>query len=254
MSAPAVIGCALAVVVLGVPVVAVGARLEVRHRVAGAADNAALAASDAATGWISGDPCELAAEVARSAAVEVARCDIAGGEARVEVRASALVGEVRSGARAGPVVEVEGAVGANGWAWPSGVRTETQGFHDGFAIDLAVDADGALYAPYDGVVVQSGADGGGVPDACAARPEWWRGPNHSVMVRHEVAGRVLFSSHNHIAPGSGAQLGAHVRAGQRIATAGMSGCTEGLHTHFTLSTRQSAVSPDVNPYDYLPVP
>lgn len=254
MSAPAVLGCALAAVLLGIPVVAAGAQLEAGHRAGGAADAAALAASDAATGWLPGDPCALADEVARAASTQIVSCDVAGDEARVEVRASTPLGVARARARAAPPRTVAAEAGANGWAWPSGVRSLTQGFHDGYAIDLAVGADGALYAPYDGVVVRSGGDGGGVPAVCLANPGWWRGPNHTVMVRHEVGDRVLFSSHNHVAPGSGARVGAHVRAGQRIATAGMSGCTQGPHTHFTLSTRPSSVSPDVNPYDYLPVP
>lgn len=251
MSAPAVVACAFAAVVLGVPVVAVSAEFEVRHRVAGAADAAALAAADAAAGWIAGDPCELAAEVAEAMRAEVAGCEIDIGDARVEVRAATLLGSVTARARAAPERTVEGAVGANGWAWPSGVRTVTQSHHDGYAIDLAVAADGALYAPYDGVVVHSGPDGGGIPAPCRANPNWWRGPNHSVVIRHEVDGRVLYSSHNHIAAASGARLGAAVRAGQRVATAGMSGCTSGPHTHFTMSSGPRNHHPDIDPFDYL---
>lgn len=251
MSAPAAIGCAFAAVVLGIPVVAVGAGLEARHRVAGAADAAALAAAYAAAGWIPSEPCALAAEVTSSMSVVLTSCEAAGGEARVEVRAAAPLGGVRARARAAPERASGGEVGANGWAWPSGVRGVTQDFHDGYAIDLAVAADGALYAPYDGVVVSSGSDGGGIPAVCAANPGWWRGPNHGVVMRHEFKGRVMFSSHNHIAPGSGAKPGTVVRAGQRVATAGMSGCTSGPHSHFTLSTRPSSVKPDLNPYEYL---
>nr|WP_243752105.1 peptidoglycan DD-metalloendopeptidase family protein [Leucobacter weissii] len=117
---------------------------------------------------------------------------------------------------------------------------------------MAVAADGALYAPYDGVVVASGIVGDGVPEACVANPGWWRGPNHSVVMRHEFAGRVIFSSHNHIAPGSAVEPGVRVVAGQQVATSGMSGCTSGPHSHFTMATTQRIVNPDINPYDYLP--
>lgn len=251
MSAPAVVACALAAVLLGMPVVAAGTQLEARHRAAGAADAAALAAADAASGWISAVPCELADEVAREMNAKIVRCRVEGGDARVEVKAAAVFGGAWARARAAPDTRVDGQVNADGWAWPSGVRIVTQGFHEGYAIDLAVAADGALYAPYRGVVVASGEMTGGIPAVCMANPSWWRGPNHAVIIRHDVEGRVLYSSHNHIAPGSGAPVGSEVRAGQRVATAGMSGCTAGLHTHFTLSTRPSIANPDVNPYDYF---
>lgn len=264
MSAPATISCALAALVLGLPVVAAGAHLEARHRVAGAADAAALAAADAVNGFITNAPCDVAGETAAAADSALVSCDIDArrGEARVTVRASTLLGEVEARAQAapesGPAIVLAGVPGANGWAWPAGARSLTQGFHDGTAIDLAVGDDGLLYAPYEGVVVQAGSDGAGVPAACLANPGWWRGTNHSVIIAHEYAGRTIYSSHNHIAPGSpemlGVRPGDRVLAGQAVAAAGMSGCTSGVHSHFTLSSRPSNANADVNPFSYLGEP
>lgn len=261
MSAPIALACALAALVLGLPVISASAHLEARHRVAGAADAAALAAADAANGFIAEDPCEIAAATVEAARASMTACDINArlGEARVLVRASTVLGFVEARARAapeaGPAIVLAGQPGANGWAWPSGSRSLTQGFHDGNAIDLTVGADGLLYAPYAGTVVRSGDDGGGIPAACRSTPSWWRGANHTVIIAHEVAGRTLYSSHNHIAPGSpeslGVRVGDHVVAGQAVAAAGMSGCTSGQHTHFTLSSRPSNVLADIDPFQFL---
>lgn len=178
------------------------------------------------------------------------------------MRAVTAFGQVTASARAapeaGPAVVLAGTPGANGWAWPSGSRSLTQGPHGGNAIDLAVGGDGLLYAPYDGTVVQLGGDGGGVPAACQANPSWWRGTNHSVIIAHEIDGRTIYSSHNHIAPGSpgslGVRQGDRVLAGQAVAAAGMSGCTSGVHTHFTLSSRLSNSHADIDPFQYLGQP
>ena len=142
--------------------------------------------------------------------------------------------------------------------WPSASRGVTQGHHDGFAIDLEVGRSGLLLAPAQGVVIAAGADGGGVPAACLARPEWWRGPNHTVIMRHEVRGLPVFSSHNHIEAGSaevfGIRPGVTVRAGQPVARAGMSGCTSAPHTHFTVSSSPRNHAPDIDPYTLLGQP
>ncbi|WP_449278041.1 Rv3654c family TadE-like protein [Leucobacter sp. GX24907] len=259
MSVPVTVGCIACVLVIGVPVLAGAGQLEARHRAAGAADAAALAAADAVAGWINAEPCAIAGEVAASMDVEVVSCEPENGKrARVVVRVDSAFGSVEARAHAGVADVSDGqvaAVAANGWAWPSGVRGVTQGHHDGQSIDLAVSADGALYAPYDGVVVAAGPLGGGMPPACLVNPTWWRGVNHGVVIRHEYRGLTLYSSHNHIAPGSpeqqGIAVGARVRAGERVATAGMSGCTSGLHTHFTLSTARTNAFSNVDPYLYI---
>jgi len=104
VSAPAVVGIAGAALALALPVLGAATALEVSARVAGAADAAALAAADAALGWIHEDPCALAATVAASAQAALASCDVdlALGEARVVVAASTILGEVSARARAAP--------------------------------------------------------------------------------------------------------------------------------------------------------
>lgn len=263
MSAPVLLACAGAALCLGLPVIVASSQIEADHRAAAAADAAALAAADALGGWVDADPCELASEVVVALEARLRSClvDAVSAEVLVEVALAAPLGDAGAMARAGPPradgaeTAKGGPVDANGWAWPSDSRALSQGFHDGLSIDLAVTREGALYAPYAGVVVQAGSDGGGVPAPCLARPEWWRGPNFSIVIRHEYRGRVLYSSHNHIAPASpqsfGLAPGSRVRAGQRVATAGMSGCTSGPHTHFTLSSSPVNAHPDIDPFAYI---
>ncbi|WP_336652986.1 MULTISPECIES: M23 family metallopeptidase [unclassified Leucobacter] len=155
----------------------------------------------------------------------------------------------------GPPSADDGPVGANGWAWPSAQRGIAQGFHDGFSIDLVTADGGPLYAPFAGVVVKAGGDGGPVPGVCRVIPSWWRGENSTVIIQHNYNGRTLYSSHNHIRPGSPASLGimegVAVRAGQTVALSGMSGCTSGPHTHFTLASTNRNYNPDVNPFLFI---
>lgn len=104
MSAPVLLGCAAAALVLALPVVTAAGALEARQRAAGGADAAALAAADAANGWIEGDPCGLAARVAVAVEAELVSCrvDERIGEARVVVRARSGLGVAEARARAGP--------------------------------------------------------------------------------------------------------------------------------------------------------
>ena len=248
--------CVVVAASLALPVIGASAAIELRVGVAAAADAAALAAADSAAGFARGTPCELAARVAQTRAATVVSCEVDGSYgARVILSASTPFGKVVARARAGPDPALVALLGAEDppgrWVWPSSQRGITQGHHLGFALDLAVALGGPLLAPRSGIIVSAGADGGGMPAACREHPDWWRGPNHTVIVRHEDAGRVIFSSHNHIEPGSverlGLGVGSRVRAGQQIATAGMSGCTSGPHTHFTMSTRPSNAVADVDP-------
>jgi secretion/DNA translocation related TadE-like protein len=72
------------------------------QRLAGVADAAALAAADAASGAVSGFPCESAERIARTAGAEVSACEINVLTATVTV--SALFGRLpaTASARAGP--------------------------------------------------------------------------------------------------------------------------------------------------------
>lgn len=264
MSGTALAACSAVALCLGVPVIVAAQHLESRHRAGTVADAAALAAADAASGWSDGEPCDAAAEVAQSMRSRIVTCELDGHRADVRIVAEAGAPPFTAQARAHAAAEAirppqssEGGAG-RGWVWPAEQRVVTQGFHDGFAIDLAVPPGGALFAPFAGVVVMSGPDGGGIPPVCQLQQAWWHGPNVTVVIRHDIDGQVLYSSHNHIERGSpeqfGAVVGSTVEAGQRVASAGLSGCSSGPHTHFTMSTLPGNTRPDINPFEYLGAP
>ena len=96
------VGVVVCTATLGVGFVTAGAASAFSQRVAGIADAAALAAADAASGAVSGEPCARAAEVASASGAEVTACDVADLVATVTV--SAPFGRLPStaSARAGP--------------------------------------------------------------------------------------------------------------------------------------------------------
>lgn len=106
MSAPALAACAAASLALALPVVAATASLEAGHRARGAADAAALAAADAASGWIEAEPCDLAGRVAAEAGAVLAGCAVEGdsGQVRVSVSLQTMLGTAQARSRAGPGV------------------------------------------------------------------------------------------------------------------------------------------------------
>ncbi|MEU1970899.1 Rv3654c family TadE-like protein [Microbacterium sp. NPDC019599] len=101
-------GVGLAVGVLGVCAVltvglgAVSAAATTGQRLSGAADAAALAAADAASGAVRGVPCERAAEIAASSGAILESCDLAGLVATVTVSTGFAGLVARASARAGP--------------------------------------------------------------------------------------------------------------------------------------------------------
>jgi secretion/DNA translocation related TadE-like protein len=83
-----------------------GGALAARQVLLGAADAAALAAADTASGRVSGDPCSAAASVAGALAVELTECAVgAGGVAEVTVATTVLDFPITATARAGPPPE-----------------------------------------------------------------------------------------------------------------------------------------------------
>jgi secretion/DNA translocation related TadE-like protein len=93
-----------ALVVFGIAGVSLAVALSARQRVIGAADLAALAAADAASGAISGLPCEVAAGVLSGNGSALASCradglvvtvDASGSFAGIPIRASATAGPPR---------------------------------------------------------------------------------------------------------------------------------------------------------------
>lgn len=99
MLAAGIIACA-ASMTIGLCTVA-GAGV-VGQRLAGAADAAALAAADAASGAVPGLPCERAQQVAASAGAVVEACELDGLIATVAVSTGYLGFTAGATARAGP--------------------------------------------------------------------------------------------------------------------------------------------------------
>jgi secretion/DNA translocation related TadE-like protein len=91
-----------AAVTVSVATMSLGSALTVRQRVIAAADAAALAAADGASGAVAVPPCRGAALVAQAAGASLTECRLDGLVATVEV--AARVGPVPTGARstAGP--------------------------------------------------------------------------------------------------------------------------------------------------------
>jgi len=80
-----------------------GGVLAVHQQVQGAADSAALAAADIASGRVvSGVPCEVAAAVAREAGARLDQCTLDDAIADVRLSAEVLGFTVHAAARAGP--------------------------------------------------------------------------------------------------------------------------------------------------------
>lgn len=80
----------------------VAGALIVRHRVGAAADSAALAAADTASGLIPGYPCDSAEDAARLGHVTLVSCALDGMIASVEASSRYLVFDIAARARAGP--------------------------------------------------------------------------------------------------------------------------------------------------------
>ncbi|MCU1529604.1 MAG: helicase [Frondihabitans sp.] len=76
-----------------------------RHRLGGAADAAALAAADAASGLIPGEPCDAASRLAESNSVSLGACDVDGSTVTVTV----------SSTLSGVPIEVTATAGQPSW-------------------------------------------------------------------------------------------------------------------------------------------
>jgi secretion/DNA translocation related TadE-like protein len=96
------IALVMAVVVIGLAGVSLAAGLSARQRVIGAADLAALAAADAASGAIGGAPCEVANRVAEGNGARLTGCKADGLIVTVTVAGSFAGIPIEARARAGP--------------------------------------------------------------------------------------------------------------------------------------------------------
>ncbi|MDQ1607905.1 MAG: hypothetical protein QOE16_637 [Microbacteriaceae bacterium] len=99
------VGVVASVLAVTSMVITVALALAVKQRVTGAADAAALAAADIASGAIAGYPCDVAAGVARLNGAELNRCEVNGLVATVSAGAAYLGFDISVAARAGPPSE-----------------------------------------------------------------------------------------------------------------------------------------------------
>ncbi|ARJ07380.1 hypothetical protein B5808_13205 [Cnuibacter physcomitrellae] len=129
----AVLGVGILVLVAAIVLAALplGRILAARQTTIGAADAAALAAADIASGRVPGVPCEAAAAIAGRLGAALEECILEGGVARVVVsaaieglplRASARAGPPAASARVGPPAEAP-AHRARGAAQPNTAST-----------------------------------------------------------------------------------------------------------------------------------
>lgn len=98
----AAVGIVAGAAILATGLAAAGSAAVVGQRLASAADGAALAAADAASGAVTGIPCERAAQVAGEFGARVESCDL--DELVATITVSLRFGPVvaRTSARAGP--------------------------------------------------------------------------------------------------------------------------------------------------------
>lgn len=96
------VGVVVCAATLTVGFATAGAAEVFSQRMAGAADAAALAAADAASGLVGGDPCDRAAEIAAAAGAELAGCELDRLVATVTLSAVFARLPASASARAGP--------------------------------------------------------------------------------------------------------------------------------------------------------
>ncbi|MDD9153995.1 hypothetical protein PUY80_15610 [Plantibacter flavus] len=105
--AAGVLGALVAVLLATLPVVTLFAA---HQRAANAADAAALAAADTASGRLPGFPCETARMVAARNAASLGTCSVEGVTVLVDATVDTAFGAITVAARAGPPPEASGAV------------------------------------------------------------------------------------------------------------------------------------------------
>ncbi|HEU5222514.1 MAG TPA: Rv3654c family TadE-like protein [Candidatus Lumbricidophila sp.] len=96
------IGLAGALVALSSVVVVGGTGWAAAQRAAAAAEQGALAGADAASGRVSGSPCDVARRTAERNGASMRDCRVSGLIVRIEVASPALGIEIMRAARAGP--------------------------------------------------------------------------------------------------------------------------------------------------------
>lgn len=137
--------------------------------------------------------------------------------------------------------ENSGNVTKDGWAFPTTAGAPlTQGFHEGHqALDIGSDPNAAsvpIYAMRDGVVLSVGNMPAPYQVACASPTGTIQ---QAVTIEHTVNGQKYISAYHHVEAGQFPfKVGDTVKAGDRIATMGNTGCSFGRHLHVELWLNQ----------------
>ena len=143
-------------------------------------------------------------------------------------------GGAGTGAGAG---ENSGNINAEGWAFPTLAGSPlNQGFSGSHpALDIGSDPSNnnvPIYAMRDGVVLSVGNMPPPYIPACTSPTGTIQ---QAVVLKHEVNGQTYISTYHHVQSGSfTVRVGDTVKAGDRIATMGNTGCSFGQHLHVEL--------------------
>jgi murein DD-endopeptidase MepM/ murein hydrolase activator NlpD len=126
-------------------------------------------------------------------------------------------------------------ISSDGWAYPTDTdATERQPFilnaHN--AVDIAKNGDVPIFAAHDGVVTAAGD----ISYPPYIQPcDSGTGIQQVVIIKHDINGETFFSSYHHVAKGSiTVSPGDQVKAGDKIAMMGTTGCSTGQHLHFEI--------------------
>jgi secretion/DNA translocation related TadE-like protein len=238
-----VLGLAIVACLFTLAATAFGAfsALPAKHAVQGAADSAALAAADAASGLVAGYPCDLAASAAALAGAALADCDLDGAEATVSATKQILGVTVSVSARAGPP---PGAAHALDFAFPC----DEHGVSDDWAAHVARGSAGGTdyVAPYGsevramagGVVTVTDSTTSGSGGRYVRIDHGPMGQYASVQTESLHLSEILVS------------VGQAVTRGEVIARSGASGfgSDHGYGPHLHISGLFDAANLDIQPY------
>jgi hypothetical protein len=133
--------------------------------------------------------------------------------------------------------ENSGNVSKDGWSFPTTAGAPlTQGYHEGhLALDIGSDPNATsvpIYAMRDGVVLSVGDMPAPYVKACESPTGTIQ---QAVTIEHNVNGKKYISAYHHVEAGQFPfKVGDTVKAGDRIATMGNTGCSFGRHLHVEL--------------------
>lgn len=131
-----------------------------------------------------------------------------------------------------------GNVNAEGWSYPTDTdATVTKPFIAGAHTgqDIAKTGDVPIFAVRDGVVTGAGDLGNNPPYIQPCTNPQSPSTQQAVTIKHVVGSETYFSSYHHVAAGSiNVKIGSVVKAGDKIAMMGNTGCSFGQHLHFEI--------------------